>query len=111
VPPSYPDSAIQAGIQGTVVVLALVCACGGIQRVQMASSIPGLDGAAMDAIRQWIFSPGLVNGEPVAVWVAIPVRFTLHAPADGPTAGAPEVLLGAERALLLRAPAEHAPSR
>ena len=92
--PTYPDSAREAGIQGTVVVQALVCACGGIERVEMASSIPGLDGAAMDAVRQWLFSPGLVNGEPQAVWVAIPVKFTLHAPADGPQAGAPEVSLG-----------------
>jgi hypothetical protein len=29
-------------------------------------------------VRQWIFKPALSNGEPVAVWVGVPVRFSLH---------------------------------
>jgi TonB family protein len=37
-----------------------------------------LDAAAVAAVRQWVFKPALSNNKPVAVWVAVPVRFTLH---------------------------------
>jgi TonB family protein len=37
-----------------------------------------LDAAAEDAVREWVFAPALANGEPVAVWVGIPVKFSLH---------------------------------
>jgi protein TonB len=41
-------------------------------------SVPLLDGAALDAVSRWRFTPALNNGRPVRVWVAIPVRFSLH---------------------------------
>ncbi len=78
VAPVYPDSAREYGIEGTVTVMAHVCACGEVMETRMAFSIPALDAAAMTAVAQWIFSPGLRAGEPLAVWVAVPVRFTLH---------------------------------
>jgi protein TonB len=37
-----------------------------------------LDAAAAAAVRQWRFKPATSKGEPVAVWVGIPVKFTLH---------------------------------
>ena len=78
VPPVYPDLAREAGVDGTVSVQALVCACGEVFDVRVVHSIPMLDDAAKDAVRQWIFKPALSAGEPVAVWVGIPVRFALH---------------------------------
>jgi protein TonB len=78
VAPSYPDPAREAGVQGTVVVLAHVCACGEVGETRIASSIPMLDLAAAGAIQQWIFRPARTAGEPVAVWVNVPVRFSLH---------------------------------
>jgi len=36
------------------------------------------DAAAIEALRHWVFRPALAGTRPVAVWVAIPVRFTLH---------------------------------
>jgi len=78
VPPSYPDSAREAGVDGTVVVNALVCADGQIIETWIASSIPLLDGAAADAVRKWVFLPARKDGQPIAVWVAVPVKFSLH---------------------------------
>jgi len=78
VPPEYPDIARAHGIEGTVLVSALVCADGTIIDAYMIKSIPELDGAAEQAVRQWIFQPARTGGLPVAVWVAIPVRFTLN---------------------------------
>jgi len=78
VPPSYPDLAREAGVQGTVMVQAFVCACGEVSDTRVVSSIPLLDQAAIDAVRQWWFKPGLSGGEAVAVWVGIPVRFEMH---------------------------------
>jgi protein TonB len=78
VSPIYPLPAIQAGVEGTVVVQALVCAPGQLNGTRVVRSIPMLDAAAEDAVRQWVFAPALANGEPVAVWVGIPVKFSLH---------------------------------
>jgi len=78
VPPNYPDAAREAGVEGTVSVMAQVCACGEVADTRIVKSIPLLDAAAVAAVRQWIFIPALSNGEPVAVWVVIPVRFSLH---------------------------------
>ena len=38
----------------------------------------GLDDYAVGAVRQWRFKPAMARGKPVAVWVALPVKFTLH---------------------------------
>jgi protein TonB len=78
VAPSYPDLAREAGVQGTVMVQAFVCACGEVSDTRVVLSIPMLDQAAIDAVRQWWFKPGVIGGEAVAVWVAIPVKFALH---------------------------------
>jgi len=76
--PSYPDSAREAGVQGTVMVSAHVCACGEVEDTRILASVPMLDAAAAAAVRQWIFKPGLRSGEPVAVWVSVPCKFSLH---------------------------------
>jgi len=78
VPPAYPDDAIRARIQGTVLVQALVGADGHVKDTRVTKSIPRLDDAAVACVRQWIFKPALSKGRPVAVWVAVPVKFTLH---------------------------------
>lgn len=80
VAPAYPDSARDANVQGTVLVRALVCASGMIYDTRIDQSIPLLDGAAVAAVRQWVFLPAKSDGNPIAVWVVIPIRFTLHAP-------------------------------
>lgn len=78
VAPAYPDRARIAGLEGTVQVQALVGTDGRVHDVRVIKSIPGLDDAAMAAVRQWAFKPALAKSQPVAVWVAVPVKFSLH---------------------------------
>ena len=76
--PQYPDLAREAGVDGTVLVQALVGKDGKVKDTRVVKSIAMLDGAAEAAVRQWVFKPALSNNKPVAVWVAVPVKFTLH---------------------------------
>jgi protein TonB len=78
VPPIYPDMAREANVDGTVLVQALVGKDGKVKDTKVVKSIPMLDEAAVKAVVQWVFKPALSNNKPVAVWVAVPVRFTLH---------------------------------
>jgi len=78
VPPNYPDEARRAGVQGIVMVQALVRRDGTVGDVKVTKSIPLLDQAAMESVRQWTFKPARAKGEPIAVWVAVPIKFTLH---------------------------------
>jgi len=78
VTPIYPDAARAAGVEGMVVLRALVCACGEVSNVSVVQSVPMLDQAAIDAVSQWFFKPARVEGEALAVSVHIPVRFSLH---------------------------------
>ncbi len=76
--PVYPDIAREAGVDGQVMVQALVGKDGKVKDVRVVKSIPMLDAAAVAAVRQWVFKPALSNNKPVAVWVAVPVKFSLH---------------------------------
>ncbi len=78
VPPIYPDLAREAGVDGTVMVQALVGKDGKVKDVRVVKSIPMLDENAKSAVRQWVFKPALSNNKPVAVWVGVPVKFSLH---------------------------------
>jgi protein TonB len=76
--PSYPDIAREAQVEGKVVVQALVGKDGKVKDTRIQVSVPMLDKAAEDAVKQWVFKPALANNKPVAVWVAVPVSFKLH---------------------------------
>jgi len=76
--PVYPDLAREAGVDGTAMVQALVGKDGRVKDTRVVKSIAMLDGAAEAAVKQWVFKPALSNNKPVAVWVAVPVKFTLH---------------------------------
>jgi TonB family protein len=78
VKPEYPDLAREAQVEGTVHLWALVDLDGSVREVRVRKSVPLLDGAAVSAVARWRFTPALDNGRPVRVWVAVPVRFTLH---------------------------------
>lgn len=73
----YPDSALEAGISGTVVVQAFIDRDGIVKEVFPRESIPGLDEAAMDAVKKTRFRPAKKNGMPVGVWIYIPIHFTI----------------------------------
>ncbi len=78
VQPVYPDLAREAGVDGTVLVQALVGKDGKVKDTKVVKSIAMLDAAAEAAVKQWVFKPALSNNKPVAVWVAVPVKFSLH---------------------------------
>ena len=78
VSPRYPDIAIQSGTEGTVMIQVLVGKDGKVKDTKVVDSIPVLDDEAVKAVKQWVFKPALVNNRPIAIWVAVPVRFTLR---------------------------------
>jgi protein TonB len=78
VPPEYPNPARADGVEGTVLVIALVSSSGRVADAFVQDSIAELDLAAMDAVRRWKFKPASSAGKPLAVWVAVPVKFTLR---------------------------------
>jgi protein TonB len=78
VPPEYPDIARQANVDGTVLMQVLVGKDGRVKDAKVMKSVAMLDAAAMQAVKQWIFKPALSNNKPVAVWVAVPMKFTLN---------------------------------
>ncbi|HEY2954182.1 MAG TPA: TonB family protein [Candidatus Eisenbacteria bacterium] len=78
VTPRYPRTAVMLAIEGTVYVQALVGRDGAVHDAFVARSIPALNDAALDAVWKWRFRPAISAGEPVAVWVMVPVRFRLR---------------------------------
>lgn len=75
--PVYPPGARQARISGTVRLEAVIGRDGVIQSLQVMSGNPWLAQAALDAVRQWVYRPTLLNGEPVEVLTQIDVNFKL----------------------------------
>ena len=78
VKPVYPPIAQSARVQGVVIIEATIGADGGVQNARVLRSIPLLDAAALDAVKQWQFTPTLLNGVPVPVIMTVTVQFTLQ---------------------------------
>jgi TonB family protein len=76
--PSYPDAAREARITGLVMVEALVVPDGSVSQVRISESVPGLDEAALDALRGWRFKPARCGDRPIPVRLVVPVRFSIH---------------------------------
>lgn len=77
VTPTYPPLAKQARVQGTVRFQAIIGKDGTIQNLQLVSGHPLLVPSATEAVKQWLYKPTLLNGEPVEVITQIDVNFTL----------------------------------
>jgi len=76
--PIYPASAKAAGVQGLVQLEATISADGVPVDVRVVSSpSDDLSQSALEAVRQWRYTPTLLNGEPVAVITDINVNYTL----------------------------------
>jgi protein TonB len=78
VKPRYPDSALPARAQGAVIIEAIIGPDGMVQEAKVLHSVPSLDQAALDAVRQWVYEPPLLDGVPIAVIMTIVVNFTLQ---------------------------------
>jgi len=75
--PSYPPLARQARIQGVVRFTIVIGKDGHVANVELVSGHPLLVDAAKDAVRQWVYKPTLLNGEPVEVVTQVDVNFQL----------------------------------
>jgi protein TonB len=76
--PSFPGPAMAARVQGTVIVDITIGPDGRIQSTQLLKSVPLLDAAALDAVRQWEYAPTIVDGKGVAVLMTVTVHFSLQ---------------------------------
>jgi protein TonB len=76
--PTYPSIAQSARVQGVVIIEAIIGPDGAVQEARVLRSIPLLDAAALDAVRQWRYTPTLLNGVPVPVIMTVTVNFTLQ---------------------------------
>jgi periplasmic protein TonB len=77
VAPSYPPVARIAHVEGVVVLEATIDRGGRVTDLRVLRSVPLLDDAALQAVRQWRFTPGQLNGQDVAVIITVTVRFAL----------------------------------
>ncbi len=78
VQPVYPPPAFSQKVEGTVELEILIDASGRVRRMKVIRSVPLLDDAAMDAVRQWVFAPATKDGRPVATLALAPVRFQIY---------------------------------
>ena len=77
VAPVYPAIAQSARVQGIVILEALIGVDGRVNDARVLRSVPLLDQAALDSVKQWQYAPTLLNGVPVPVAMTVTVSFTL----------------------------------
>lgn len=75
--PVYPPEAEAARVQGVVILEALIGTDGRVTEARILRSIPLLDQAALDAVRQWQYTPTFLNGVAVPIIMTVTVQFTL----------------------------------
>jgi protein TonB len=78
VKPIYPPIAQSARVQGVVIIEATIGADGRVKEAKVLRGQPLLDQAALDAVKQWQFTPTLLNNVPVPVIMTVTVNFTLQ---------------------------------
>jgi TonB family protein len=75
VKPVYPAGAAE-NLRGFVILEAVIGKDGSVSDARILRSVPGLNEAALDAVRQWMFTPTLLNGVPVEVIITVTVNFS-----------------------------------
>ncbi|MEA2489427.1 MAG: periplasmic protein TonB [Acidobacteriota bacterium] len=79
VEPVYTEAARIAHIRGIVIIEAVIDRKGYVQDARVLRALPmGLDQSALNAVRQWRFRPGTLNGNPVPVLYNLTINFELH---------------------------------
>ncbi len=76
--PQYPQEAFVKKIEGVVTVEILIDATGRVVRARIIQSVPMLDAAALQTVYQWVFSPAIKHGRPVATIAHAPVAFRIY---------------------------------
>jgi TonB family protein len=77
--PVYPQIAQTAGVQGIVIIEAVIATDGTVTQARVLRGQALLDQAAIDAVRQWRYTTTMLNGAPVEVIMTVTVNFTLGA--------------------------------
>jgi TonB family protein len=90
VDPVYPPDAKSARISGAVVLDAVIGKEGTIENLRVVSGPEELQKSAIDAVRQWVYKPYLLNGEPTEVETTITVNYSFEDRSEG---GAGESLI------------------
>jgi periplasmic protein TonB len=78
VDPKYPDIARTARVQGVVILECVISPQGKVTEAKVLRSIPLLEQAALEAVKQWVYTPTLLNGVPVPVVMTVTVNFRLN---------------------------------
>jgi TonB family protein len=78
VKPVYPEDARAAKVEGAVIIEAVIDTLGKVQDARILRSVPMLDQAAVDAVRQWRFEPVVIEGRPRPVIMTVTVNFRLQ---------------------------------
>ena len=76
--PVYPQEAFVKKIEGVVELEVLIDSTGRVSVRRIIHSVPVLDAAAIQTVRQWQFAPAVKNGRPVATIALIPVTFRIY---------------------------------
>jgi TonB family protein len=83
VKPIYPAEALSKKIGGIVIMEATIGEDGKVMNVRVTRSEPGLDEAAMQAVRGWEFTPTLVDGVPTPLLMSVTVNFAMSGQLQG----------------------------
>ena len=78
VPPVYPLIAIESRVTGVVILEATISESGTVENLRVLRSHPLLERAAIEAVRQWRYTPTRLNGVPVPVIMTVTVNFVLQ---------------------------------
>ena len=79
--PAYPEEARKARISGIVILEVIIDHTGAVKDVTVLKPLPfGLSEAAVDAVKQWTFAPGTLDGKPVDVLFNLTMNFKLDTP-------------------------------
>ena len=76
--PDYPPMAVAAKVSGIVMIEATIGADGRVTNARVIKSVALLDQAALDAVKQWHFTPTRLNGVPIPVIMTVTVKFALQ---------------------------------
>jgi protein TonB len=78
VAPIYPPIAQSARVQGIVIIEATIGVDGRVTDARVIRPVALLDQAALEAVKQWVFTPTMLNGQAVPVIMTVTVNFTLQ---------------------------------
>lgn len=82
--PSYPEDARKEGVEGVVIVRAMIEKDGAVSSATVVKGVhPSLDRATVETVRTWRFEPALLNDEPVATQYHLTIRYRLPEGGDG----------------------------